>query len=73
MMSRSSFERLLEIHVERAEIGAFAKAKKAAGPAWRPIVDRLYLRHRSELRDAISLPVLDECARSVLALLQSVK
>ncbi len=72
-VSRTQFERLLTLRLERLRLGTAQKVKRLLGRAWRKIVDEMYERNVERLAKNQFAAVITECADAINSLSKSVK
>ena len=72
-ISRTRFERLLELRLDKVRVGTARNAKRIIGAAWRTIIDDMYKRNVERLSANGFASVLTECADAIIHLTKSIK
>ena len=72
-ISRTRFERLLQLRLDKVRVGTARNAKRLIGGAWRTIIDDMYKRNVERLSANAFASVLTECADAIIHLSKNIK
>ena len=72
-ISRTRFEKLLELRLDKVRIGTARNAKRLIGGAWRTIIDDMYVRNVERLSATEFASAVTECADAIVHLTKSIK
>lgn len=72
-ISRTRFERLLLLCLDKVRVGTGQNAKRVIGGAWRSIIDDMYKSNAERLSANDLAPVLTECADAIVRLMKTIK
>jgi hypothetical protein len=72
-ISRTRFERLLLLCLDKVRVGTGQNAKRVIGDAWRTIIDDMYKSNTERLSANDFAPVLTECADAIVRLTKAIK
>jgi hypothetical protein len=72
-ISRTRFERLLQLRLDKVRVGTARNAKRLFGAAWRTIIDDMYMRNVERLSTTEFASVVTECADAIIHLKKSIR
>ena len=72
-ISRTRFERLLLLCLDKFRVGNGQNAKRVIGGAWRTIIDDMYKSNAERLSANDIAAVLTECADAIVRLTKAIK
>ena len=72
-ISRTRFERLLQLRLDKVRVGTARNARRLIGGAWRTTIDDMYMRNVERLSANEFASVLTECADAVVHLTKTTK
>jgi hypothetical protein len=72
-ISRTRFERLVLLRLDKIRVGTGRNAKRLIGGAWRAIIDDMYERNVERLTATEFASAVTECADAIVHLTKNVK
>ena len=72
-ISRTRFERLLLLRLDKVRVGTGQNVKRLIGSAWRTIIDEMYARNAERLSVNEFGPAVTECADAIFHVTKSLK
>ena len=73
LLSRQVFELRIRVQLDQLEPGLAGRVRRKVGFAWRPIVDKMYRRHGTELNFSNQSGIISGCATALRRLDESVE